>query len=119
MKEEVKDGRVVDGLDLVPAPVVLGTVTGGPLGLHGGRGGGEGGEGRVAMSHQRAQASRAEGSDKEHLNCRARRGLDSFLARRPERMKDRSMKPRPMSEITKLFTLVIKWHNFISPSRFT
>ena len=82
MEEEIEDGGVIDGFDLVPAPVVPGSVADGPLGLHGGGGGrrGEGGEGGATQRRQRAKAP-AEVSDQDHRRRRRRRPLAASLPR--------------------------------------
>lgn len=64
MEEKIEDGRVVDRIDLVPAPVIPGAVADGPLGLDGGSGGSEGGGG-TARDRPRDDA-RPECSEDEH-----------------------------------------------------
>ena len=39
VEEEIENGRVIDGLDLVASPVVSGAFSDGSLGFNGGRGG--------------------------------------------------------------------------------
>lgn len=43
MEEEIEDGGVVDGLDLLPSPIVPGAFSDRPIRLDGGGRGGEGG----------------------------------------------------------------------------